>query len=94
MHSALKNVTDTYGTLRIKTVCQLTDNPGSLARIGPNDLVTDDPDILQRIMAVRSLYSRGPWYDAMRFDPARDNLLSIRDDKMHSKLRKKMAAGV
>lgn len=67
---------------------------GSLVRIGPNDLVTDDPEILRRMMGVRSPYTRGPWYDAMRFDPARDNLLSMRDDEAHTKLRNKMAAGV
>lgn len=32
---------------------------GSLARIGPNELVTDDPELLKRMMAVRSEYSRG-----------------------------------
>ena len=32
---------------------------GSLARIGPNELVTDDPELLRRMMAVRSEYSRG-----------------------------------
>lgn len=29
-------------------------------RIGPNELATDDPDVLRRIMAVRSAYTRGP----------------------------------
>lgn len=67
---------------------------GSLARVGPNDLVTDDPDILRRMMAVRSPYTRGPWYDAMRFDPMKDNLLSMRDEEAHTALRNKMAAGV
>ncbi|KUJ15933.1 cytochrome P450 [Mollisia scopiformis] len=78
MHSALKEVTDEYG---------------SLARVGPNDLVTNDPDILRKMMAVRSPYTRGPWYDAMRLDPARNNLLSLRDEEAHTNLRNKMAAG-
>ncbi|KAE9372687.1 cytochrome P450 [Stipitochalara longipes BDJ] len=78
MHSSLKEATDKYG---------------SLARIGPNDLATDDPNIIRRMLAVRSPYTRGPWYDAMRFDPARDNLLSLRDEEAHTKLRNKMAAG-
>jgi hypothetical protein len=33
---------------------------GSLARVGPNELITSDPEVLQRIMAVRSGYTRGP----------------------------------
>ncbi|KAJ9137073.1 Cytochrome P450 [Pleurostoma richardsiae] len=72
---------------------EVTDHYGSLARIGPNELVTDDPEVLRRMMAVRSAYTRGPWYDAMRFDPERDNLFSMRDEAAHTKLRSKMAAG-
>ncbi|KAF2008622.1 cytochrome P450 [Aaosphaeria arxii CBS 175.79] len=71
----------------------VTDRYGSLARIGPNELVTDDPEVLRRMMAVRSAYTRGPWYNAMRFDPGRDNLFSMRDEVAHTKLRNKMGAG-
>lgn len=67
---------------------------GSLARVGPNELVTSDPDILRRVWAVRSPYRRGDFYDAVRFDPSRDNLISMRDDTLHNELRAKMAAGV
>jgi hypothetical protein len=68
--------------------------PGSLVRIGPNDLVTNDPDVLRRMWAVRSPYKKGSFYQAVRFDPTRDNLISMRDDQAHSELRAKMAAGV
>ncbi|KAF5023779.1 hypothetical protein F66182_4172 [Fusarium sp. NRRL 66182] len=68
-------------------------NIGSLVRIGPNELATDDPKLLRRIMASRSAYSRGPWYNALRFEPGKDNLFSMRDDDAHAKLRNKMAAG-
>ncbi|KAF4965520.1 hypothetical protein FSARC_6700 [Fusarium sarcochroum] len=66
---------------------------GSLVRIGPNELATDDPKLLRRMMASRSSYSRGPWYNALRFEPGKDNLFSMRDDDAHTKLRNKMAAG-
>jgi hypothetical protein len=33
-------------------------------------------------------------YNAMKFDPTRDNLFSMRDEVAHTKLRSKMAAGV
>lgn len=114
---AWKEATDKYGAAgpfpvflrRMLTVI------GSLARVGPNDLVTDDPDVLRRMMAVRSPYSRGPCtfhtqldsspvrkyrtdafagYGAQRLDPARDNLISTRDEVAHRELRAKMAAGV
>ncbi|KAH8898627.1 cytochrome P450 [Thozetella sp. PMI_491] len=66
---------------------------GSLVRIGPNELATDDPELLRRMMSIRSDYSRGPWYNALRFEPGKDNLFSMRDDDAHMKLRNKMAAG-
>jgi len=44
--------------------------------------------------AVRSPYKKGPFYDAVRFDPERDNLVSMRDDELHNELRAKMASGV
>jgi hypothetical protein len=67
---------------------------GSLARVGPNELVTSDPDILRRVWGVRSPYRRGAFYDAVRFDPSRDNLISLRDDAAHTELKAKMSAGV
>ncbi|KAH7303982.1 cytochrome P450 [Stachybotrys elegans] len=66
---------------------------GSLVRIGPNTLATDDPELLRRMMAVHSNYSRGPWYNALRFEPGKDNLFSMRDDDAHMVLRRKMAPG-
>lgn len=67
---------------------------GSLARVGPNELVTCDPEILRRVWGVRSRYTRGDFYDAVRFDPERDNLISMRSDAAHKALKEKMAAGV
>jgi hypothetical protein len=31
---------------------------GSLVRVGPNELVTDDPEVLRKMMAVRSVCVR------------------------------------
>lgn len=67
---------------------------GSLARIGPNDLVTNDPGVLRRILGVRTQYKRSNWYDAMRFNPAHDSVLSEQNDEKHNLLRTKMATGV
>ncbi|PHH79236.1 hypothetical protein CDD80_5320 [Ophiocordyceps camponoti-rufipedis] len=66
---------------------------GSITRIGPNDLVTSDPDLMRRMLHVRTPYKRSDWYDGMRLDPSKDNVLSQRDDDLHGKLRSKMAAG-
>ena len=40
------------------------------------------------------LLSQLPGYNAMKFEPGRDNLFSMRDEVAHTKLRNKMAAGV
>ncbi|KAH7151052.1 cytochrome P450 [Fusarium sp. MPI-SDFR-AT-0072] len=72
---------------------QANEKYGSLVRIGPNELATDDPKLLKRMMSSRSAYTRGPWYNALRFEPGKDNLFSMRDDDAHAKLRNKMAAG-
>ncbi|KAK3347287.1 cytochrome P450 [Lasiosphaeria hispida] len=72
---------------------EVNDKYGPLARIGPDTLVTSDPNLLRRMLGVRTRYRRSDWYDAMRLDPARDNVLSMRNDEKHEELRAKMAAG-
>jgi hypothetical protein len=67
---------------------------GPIARVGPNDLVTSDPDLIRRMSNVRSEYRRSNWYDSMRFNPSKDNVVSMRDDDEHNRLRAKLAAGV
>lgn len=66
---------------------------GPLVRIGPNQLVTNDTETLRTLWAVRSPYKKGPFYEAVRFNPERDNLISFRDDSLHAALRAKMAPG-
>ncbi|KFA77850.1 hypothetical protein S40288_09765 [Stachybotrys chartarum IBT 40288] len=65
---------------------------GPLIRVGPNDVVTGDHEVLRRIHAVRSSYDRGPWYDSMRFDGERDSIVSVRG-AAHGILRYKMSQG-
>ncbi|RDW80147.1 hypothetical protein BP6252_04785 [Coleophoma cylindrospora] len=66
---------------------------GSIVRIGPNELMTSDPDVLRRMLNTKSPYRRSNWYDALRIDPSHDNVLSERDNEKHNVLRSKMAAG-
>ncbi|KAJ8116012.1 hypothetical protein OPT61_g2463 [Boeremia exigua] len=65
---------------------------GKLARVGPNELVTSDPEVWRNIMSVRSAYSRGRWYDAWKIE-GKHNLFSMRDEAAHTRLRNKMTAG-
>ena len=67
---------------------------GPLARIGPNTLITDDPDIVRHMSSARSPYTRSGWYEGVRVDPYVDNVMSTMDVAVHDKIRAKMAGGV
>jgi hypothetical protein len=93
MNLELKKVCDQYGELPAPFEAA-ANGTGSLARVGPNELVTCDPDILRRVWVVRSQYRRGAFFEAVKLDPTRDNLISLRDDAAHAELKAKMAMGV
>ena len=67
---------------------------GPLVRVGPNHLLTDDPDTTIKLLAARSPYVRGGWYDSLRLDPHRPNLVAESDPQKHNALRHQMSAGV
>lgn len=67
---------------------------GSLSCIGPNYLVTDDPEIIWRMNAARSSYQRSEWYSSQRVDPFQDNVFSQRDVEKHDSLKRKLTSGV
>ena len=60
---------------------------GPLIRIGPNELMTDDPDIIKRICGTNSAYKRSTWYRAVRFNPWHDNLGTILEPEAHSRAK-------
>ncbi|KAE9975775.1 hypothetical protein BLS_002409 [Venturia inaequalis] len=66
---------------------------GPLARIDPNTLITNDPELIRRMNAVRSLYQKGEWYDLMSFTVDRKHLFSETNEERHSALRARMAQG-
>lgn len=67
---------------------------GSLIRIGPNHLLTDDPEVLRKMSTVRSPYRRSIWYDGMRLEHDYLHVLSERNENRHNNLRAKMGLGV
>ncbi len=66
---------------------------GSLVRNGPNYLVTDDPEVLRRMAAARSKYSRDGWYAAAKWYPEVETMASMLDTAEHDKFKAKTAAG-
>ncbi|OAA35444.1 benzoate 4-monooxygenase cytochrome P450 [Metarhizium rileyi] len=45
------------------------------------------------ILGTRSQYTRSSWYDGLRFEPSKNNIVSMRDDALHSMIRSKLAGG-
>ncbi|KAL9584545.1 MAG: hypothetical protein Q9203_004620 [Teloschistes exilis] len=71
----------------------LFDKYGSIVRIGPNTLVTNDPDMVRRMNASKSSYTRAESYKAFKFNANLDNVISTVDEERHSYLRNKMTHG-
>ncbi|CAN9289076.1 unnamed protein product [Alternaria alternata] len=65
---------------------------GPLVRIGPNEVLTDDPNVLRTVSSTRSNCARSDWYHAGRFNPYRDNLFTILDPEAHKKAKARSMA--
>lgn len=61
---------------------------GSLVRIGPNAVATDDPEVVQRIS--RSPYKKDAWYTGFRMD-GKDSILTMLDSTLHDRVKAKTA---
>ncbi|KAM3509266.1 hypothetical protein MY10362_000706 [Beauveria mimosiformis] len=69
---------------------EATDQYGPLVRIGPNQLVSSDPEVLRRMSAVRGNYIKARFYKAARIVPGVDNVVSALDEDKHKAMRAQM----
>jgi hypothetical protein len=76
-----------------KHIYDINEKYGKLARIGPNQLISSDPEILMRMSATNSPYRRSAFYTTFRMQPREDNVFSTRDEKRHTEIRRKVALG-
>lgn len=68
---------------------------GTIARVGPNDLITSSPELLVYMSGIRSPYTRTEWYyRACRHMSENDHVFSEMDEEKHRVLRQRMGAGV
>ncbi|KAI0890288.1 cytochrome P450 [Annulohypoxylon maeteangense] len=74
-------------------VRKLGDKHGKLVRIGPNQLLTTDVDVIRRMAHSKSSYTRAPFYQTFRFIPTQDNSFSLIDDVEHTRLRTSLGPG-
>lgn len=65
---------------------------GRLVRVGPNYLLTDDPETLRQIASARSEYYRDEWWSSLSMTPGYSNLATILEIAPHDKTKAKMAA--
>lgn len=63
-----------------------------MVRIGPNELITSDPEFIRRMSSARSQYKRSDWYSSLRTDPERENIMSELDVHIHDQRRAQMAS--
>ncbi|KAI1468859.1 pisatin demethylase [Daldinia caldariorum] len=72
---------------------KLGDQYGDLFRIGPNQLMTTDIEVIHRMAHIRSAYTRAPFYQTFRFNPTQDNSFSLLDDREHTRRRTILGQG-
>ncbi|KAK0671676.1 putative cytochrome P450 E-class, group IV [Cercophora samala] len=65
----------------------------STIRVGPNDLITSDLEVIRRTSGARSKYTRSNWYKLNRLDPHNDAMFTTLDTKYHDELKAKLSAG-
>jgi cytochrome P450 len=69
---------------------------GSLARIMPNTVLTDDLQFYRKMNSASkesSSYTKGPWYAAFKLDAERENLFTERNEERHARVRQQLAPG-
>ncbi len=67
--------------------------PSSTVRIGPNELLTSDPDVIRRTSAARSKYTRSGWYKMSTLDPYDAAMLNTLDTATHDRIKAQTAPG-
>lgn len=66
---------------------------GTTIRVGPNDLLTADPEVLRRMGSARLSYARSNFYAINRLHPDEESMFSLTDTAEHDRLKAKTAPG-
>ncbi|KAK0616197.1 cytochrome P450 monooxygenase [Immersiella caudata] len=62
-------------------------------RIGPNELLTSDLDLIRRMHGARKFYPRSNWYSLNRLVPGEDSMFSLVDTVAHDKIKAQTTSG-
>ncbi|KAK4150335.1 Pisatin demethylase [Chaetomidium leptoderma] len=79
-----------FGGRLLQHLRDTTKKYGPVARIGPRHVVVSDPPEIRRIWSIRSGYARSSWYAGLRFDPNRDSILTMTNNKTHHRVRSRL----
>ncbi|KAF4461893.1 pisatin demethylase, partial [Fusarium albosuccineum] len=60
-------------------------------RVGPNELITDDPEVLREVSGTKSAYAKTEWYKGNRFNPYHDPMFLITDPAEHDRAKAKLS---
>ncbi|KAJ4298336.1 hypothetical protein N0V88_003362 [Collariella sp. IMI 366227] len=69
------------------------DGPSATIRIGPNELLTSNPDVIRRINGARSRYTRSTWYKLSTIDPYNDAMFNAMETSAHDRIKAQTAPG-
>lgn len=56
-------------------------------------LITSDPNLIRRMNAARSDFTRAGFYQSFKFHPDEENILSLLDERAHAEMRRLLAPG-
>ena len=66
---------------------------GSVVRVGPNEVSTDDASAIRKMSAARSTYRRDPWYQGGTLNPHQRTLFTLLDTAEHDRRKARLASG-
>ncbi|KAI1336112.1 BcABA1, cytochrome P450 monooxygenase [Xylariaceae sp. FL0016] len=69
----------------------LFEKHGGLVRIGPNLLVTNDPEVISGMTGHKSTWVRDDWYKGGRIDPYHTTMFSMVEPKSHDRVKARLA---
>ncbi|ROW08641.1 hypothetical protein VPNG_06154 [Cytospora leucostoma] len=78
LHEAYKDIGEKYG---------------QLVRVGPNELLTSDPELVRKMGSTKSTYTRGAFYEGNRFNPYHPTMFTILDTQKHDELKTRLIPG-
>ncbi|KAF9773462.1 hypothetical protein IL306_008703 [Fusarium sp. DS 682] len=64
---------------------------GPLVRVGPNEVLVDDPDLVRKVSSTRNTYTKGNWYHGGKLNPYHDPMIQITDPVKHDLVKARLS---